>query len=170
MKELHTSRNIVLLAAVLTALFFVWVTWATCTFTTGSCFDSDPQMGSTEIKEVTFVIDGDSFTVEGGREVRLIGVDAPERGDPYYEEARQLLTSLIYKEKVLLEIDIDDRDKYKRDLRYVYVDDTFVNEKMLAEGFATQLTIPPNIKYVELLKNAQDKAREENIGVWKEIQ
>lgn len=166
MKDLHTSRNIILLAAVLTTLFFAWVTWATCAFTTGSCFDSDQEMGPIEIKKVTFVINGDSFTVEGGTQVRLIGVDAPQRGEPHYEEARDFLISLIYEEDVLLEADIDDRDKYKRDLRYVYIDDVFVNEKVLAEGLATQLTIPPNIRYVDLLRSAQEKAREQKIGVW----
>ena len=49
------------------------------------------------------------------------------------------------------------------------MEDTFVNAKILQEGFALLYTIPPNVKYVDLLVKAQEDARKNNRGLWAEI-
>jgi len=165
MFNLHTSRNVMLLATVLSVLFFGWFTWGVCTFSNDSCF-GPPEAGPKEVRTVTFVIDGDSFTVKGGDEIRLIGIDTPERGSSYYAEARTFLKDLIDGRKITLEEDLDDEDKYDRQLRYAYIDNMFVNAVLVEEGYAKVLTISPNIKYAEILQDAQKKAQREERGIW----
>lgn len=67
------------------------------------------------------VHDGDTFRLQNGTEVRLIGVDAPNRGVDGYSEATDMLQSLIDDERVYLEYDRYQDDKYGRILAWVWV-------------------------------------------------
>jgi len=69
---------------------------------------------------VTKVIDGDTIIIAGGTHVRLLGIDADEKGAPCYEAARQQLENLILSQTVILESDQQDVDQYGRKLRYVF--------------------------------------------------
>ena len=95
---------------------------------------------------VVRVVDGDTIVVliNGVQEkVRLIGVDTPEIFDPrglaqcFGEEANVFTRSLLDNKVVRLEADASqgDRDKYERLLRYVYLDNTLVNERIISEGY-----------------------------------
>lgn len=71
---------------------------------------------------VAEVTDGDTFTLQNGVGVRLIGIDAPNRGDGKWEEAREALTKLIGDKRVYIEYDRYQDDKYGRVLAWVWVD------------------------------------------------
>lgn len=127
---------------------------------------------------VTKVIDGDTIEIEGGQRVRYLGVDTPETVDPrksvecFGKEAKNKNRELIEGKRVILEKDISETDKYGRLLRYVYLplpDGTmlFVNDYLIREGYAKVLTIPPDVKFAEQFLEAQRKAREGNLGLWK---
>lgn len=113
------------------------------------------------------VIDGDTIYVMGLGKVRYIGIDCPEVGKPYYEQARSLNAQLVQGRSVQLELDVQERDKYGRLLAYVYADGEMVNARLLEEGLATLLTIPPNLRYVELFEDALRRAKEDNKGMWR---
>lgn len=86
---------------------------------------------------VTRVIDGDTVELDNGDEVRLIGIDAPERGSCGYEEATARLTDLSQGKAATLEPGAsDDMDKYDRLLRYLVVGGTDAGEVLLSEGLA----------------------------------
>ncbi len=68
------------------------------------------------------VIDGDTIVIEGGHHVRYIGIDASERDEPLYREAKEANGALVKGKTVRLERDVSDRDRYGRLLRYVYED------------------------------------------------
>ncbi len=68
------------------------------------------------------VSDGDTFTLTNGVGVRLIGIDAPNRGEERWKEARDALTGLIADKRVYLEYDRYQDDKYGRVLAWVWVD------------------------------------------------
>lgn len=70
---------------------------------------------------VTNVIDGDTFELKNGVGVRLIGIDAPNRGQDKWDQARMALTSLILGQRVYLEYDRYQDDKYGRVLGWVWV-------------------------------------------------
>jgi endonuclease YncB( thermonuclease family) len=97
---------------------------------------------------VTNVIDGDTFQYYDSDTytfeiVRLLCIDTPEKNEEGYEEAKEFLESLILGEQITLNSSIADRDNYGRQLRYVYIDDLFVNKELLNKGYAELLIIPP---------------------------
>ena len=126
---------------------------------------------------VTYVIDGDTIVVtKPGKteKVRLIGVDTPETVDPrkpvqcFGKEASAFPKSLLTGKSVRLERDPtqDDRDKYGRLLRYVYLGDTLVNEKIIAEGYGYEYTYHIPYLHQAEFKNAELLAQESKKGLW----
>lgn len=115
---------------------------------------------------VTRVIDGDTIVLAGGEHLRYIGVDTPEIGQTYYEEAKKANEELVLGKKVRLEKDVSEVDRYKRLLRYVYVDDTFVNAELVKRGLARAKAYRPDIKHQSELEALEKEAILEGIGLW----
>jgi len=117
-------------------------------------------------KQVSEVIDGDTFRI-GSQSIRLIGIDAPEIGEPCSLEAKEKLGEILLGNEVRLEKDIIEKDEYGRLLRYVYADNLFVNAEMIRLGLARVEEIKPNTKYSELFLDEENKARKAKRCVWK---
>ncbi len=130
---------------------------------------------------VVRVVDGDTVYVRlrsgSLRRVRLIGIDAPElygrTGPPSAEVrilarlARDFTRRHLLGREVGLELDIQTRDAYGRLLAYLWTPDgVLFNMLILREGHARVLTIPPNVKYADLLLACQREAREQRRGFW----
>lgn len=115
--------------------------------------------------EVLRVIDGDTFIFqENGTEMkmRLIGVDAPESVHPDEEKNTEegVLSSAYTKEAlegktVGIEFDVQMKDSYDRYLVYVWIDEELFNKRILEDGYAALMTVPPNVKYVDYLKRGE---------------
>lgn len=122
--------------------------------------------------KVTKVIDGDTFEIEGNKKIRLIGINAPEMGQPYSLLAKEKLEELILNKNVRLKKDVSEKDKYGRLLRYVFQDKIFVNLELIKQGYAQIYTLPPDIKYQEKFYQAQKYAQTNKLGLWsgKQIQ
>lgn len=128
--------------------------------------------------QVRKVVDGDTFWIDDGSKkglkVRLIGVDAPESRNSgtketgyFGRESSDYLKTLISGKKVRLEYDVGHLDKYGRTLAYVYLEDgTFVNATLVKNGYATVMTVPPNVKYADVFLKLERKARNRNKGLW----
>lgn len=112
---------------------------------------------------VTKIIDGDTIIVEGGRTVRLLGMDAHERGEPCYKEAAEELSELILNKQVRLEADSRDKDKYRRYLRWLWLDDMLVNEQLVADGLAIARQ-GDSAKYAGRIAAAEKDAIEDKTG------
>lgn len=104
---------------------------------------------------VTFVIDGDTIVTDVGA-VRLVGIDAPEKGKCGYEEASERLRTLVDKKEVTL---IDDtkqpnRDDYGRLLRYVERDGEDVGMVLIREGFVSAFPWLPSdrLEFYQMLE------------------
>jgi micrococcal nuclease len=68
---------------------------------------------------------------------------------------------------VSIEFDVEKRDKYNRLLAYLKTKDgILINSLMLKHGYALLYTVPPNVKYVDVLRRAQKEARDKAIGIW----
>lgn len=122
---------------------------------------------------VARVVDGDTIELEDGSKVRYIGVNTPESVDPrrpvgcFGKEASAYNKSLVSGKVVQLVGDVGDTDKYGRLLRYVYLEDgTFVNLKLVQDGYASVMTVPPNVKYRDVFVQAEREAREKKMGLW----
>jgi len=122
-----------------------------------------------ELFKVTRVIDGDTIEIETGERVRLICMDTPERGEEGYIEASNYLQVLILNKEVKLVKDVSETGKYGRLVRYVYVDDLFVNEKMVEEGYAKVYWYNPDITLCPQIEEAEKRARENKKGIWADV-
>ncbi|MBI2028346.1 MAG: thermonuclease family protein [Candidatus Levybacteria bacterium] len=131
-----------------------------------------------DLYQVTKVIDGDTISVniDGKNEViRLLGIDSPESVDLREEaqcfgkEASDKAKILLTGKKVSLESDQTqgDRDKYKRLLRYVFLEDgTNFNRLMIELGYAHEYMYKTPYRYQMEFKLMEDKAREKKVGLW----
>lgn len=122
---------------------------------------------------VSRVIDGDTIELESGARVRFIGINTPETVDPrttvqcFGKEASDYTKALLGDDIVVLKKDITDTDKYGRLLRYVYLPDgTFVNLKLVQEGYAYANVYPPDIAHSREFSAAQSAARSASLGLW----
>lgn len=127
--------------------------------------------------KVTEVVDGDTIQVDmnGTQEkVRFIGVDTPETKKPnapvqcYGPEASEFTKQALTGKSVRLEADPldDNRDRYGRLLRYVYLQDGSLLEETLIKqglGFA-YLSFPFQKK--EQFAKLQEDAQTNKVGLW----
>jgi len=114
---------------------------------------------------VARVIDGDTCVLENEERVRYLGINAPEQGDPYFNEATQANSDLVAGKVVRLEPKDPSRDKDDRLLAYVFVNGVFVNEELLRLGYA-HIQRPLAAKYRDRLLKAQKAAWQEALGIW----
>ena len=125
---------------------------------------------STTVKRV---VDGDTIELENGQKVRYIGINTPETVDPrkpvecFGREASEENKKLVAGKNVRLVKDVSETDKYGRLLRYVYLDDIFVNDHLVKNGFAQVSTYPPDVKYKNMFLESQRQAKIANAGLWK---
>jgi micrococcal nuclease len=121
---------------------------------------------------VAEVIDGDTIKLENGQVVRYIGIDAPETVHPdkpiqcYGKEAFNKNKELVEGKEIEMEKGVPESDEYARLLRYIWVEDIFVNEYLVREGFARSSTYLSGIEYKEKFEEAEREAREEGRGLW----
>jgi micrococcal nuclease len=66
----------------------------------------------------------------------MIGIDAPELSQPGGEKSREYLVKLVLDKGITLETGYEDRDKYNRLLRFVYLGNLCINEEMIKQGYA----------------------------------
>lgn len=140
-----------------------------------------------ETGRVVEVVDGDTLRVRVGsdvRAVRLIGIDAPEKGHPrtgrefLAEEASRHLAALCGGKTVRLEADREDADRHGRLLRYVFLpasatgsarpgEALFVNLEMVRRGYARALRRFPFSRLAAFL-DAENEARRNGRGLWRD--
>lgn len=122
--------------------------------------------GNVQEFKVTRTIDGDTMDLENGYRVRLLGIDSPEVGQPFYREATDALKEMTEGKKVKLEKDPRwEKDVYGRSLRYVFMDGLFVNKEMVRKGLA-RLEADEDSKYYSALEQAEKEAIEKRLGIW----
>jgi micrococcal nuclease len=125
-----------------------------------------------EIHKVVNVVDGDTIKLDNGEVVRYIGIDTPETVHPskpvqcFGKEASQKNEELVLNKEVRLVRDVSETDKYNRILRYVYVEDVFVNDYLVRNGFAKSSSYPPDVKHQDQFKEAEEEARNNKRGLW----
>ena len=120
--------------------------------------------GASNNTVVTKVIDGDTVVVEGGWHVRLLGMDADEKGYPCYEPAKTRLEELVLSKQIKLEKDKSDVDQYGRCLRYIFVGNENIDVQLVKEGLAVARFYAPDIKYKTEITEAEKQAQTNKIG------
>lgn len=126
------------------------------------------------------VSDGDTVVIQDGSDnqykIRFVGIDAPESRNVgnrkqvqvFGSEAKNHLKKLLFNKKIRLEFDVQKIDRYGRTLAYVYLENgVFLNQYLVQKGYARMATFPPNIKYVDIFRKSEEKARKNKLGMWK---
>ncbi len=151
---------------------------------------------SLERTRVVSVPDGDSLQLSDGRRVRLLGIDAPERGRCMAGEARDQLVALALGKRVRLENLVT--DDYGRTLANVIVvdwklpgtrpgleaeskdvipakagiqssfSDPLLQHALLSAGLARNRSSSSN-PYNQVLKDAQETAKSAKLGIWSDV-
>jgi micrococcal nuclease len=115
------------------------------------------------------VVDGDTVTLAPGGRARLIGVDTPEvygRPECFGREASAFATRRLAGRRVTVVVGTEPRDRYGRLLVYLYAGGRLFNDELVRKGYATPLTIAPNIERAIELRAAGRLARERDLGLW----
>lgn len=118
---------------------------------------------------VVGVSDGDTFTLleeatKANVKVRLYGVDAPEKKQPFGEKSKQFASELCFRKNV--NIEVVNKDRYGRSVAYVYLEDgTNVNYELVKAGMAwhyKQFSKDPELDRLET------EARKKRVGLWRD--
>jgi len=119
---------------------------------------------------VVHLVDGDTLDVAlagGGEErVRILGINAPERGECLAGEAAEALGRLVDGAEVQLVADRSDRDRYGRLLRYVERGGVDVGVELVREGYAVVRVSEPDTARRAALRAAESAARDAQRGLW----
>jgi endonuclease YncB( thermonuclease family) len=114
---------------------------------------------------VVKIADGDTLTVldetNTQHKIRLAGIDAPEKAQPFGTKSRENLAAKVFGKTVRVEV--IDVDRYKREVGRIYLGDRFINLEMVRNGFAW--------RYVRYDKPgeftaAEGEARDARRGLW----
>jgi len=124
--------------------------------------------------KVVDVVDGDTIKVlldQDGQTytVRYIGMDTPEstsQVEYFGAEASAKNVQLVFGKTVTLIKDVSETDIYGRLLRYVLVDNIFVNYELVAQGYANTASFPPDIACIPTFQEAEQKASASKLGLW----
>ena len=121
---------------------------------------------------VVEILDGDTFDLGNEERVRIIGINTPEKGRPFSDEATEALSEIIMGKEVTLVNDSknDDADSSGRLLRHVYVDGVSVNYEMIRTGMAFWYPYSSGTDMDESYQEAQEAAANDHAGLWTESQ
>ncbi len=110
------------------------------------------------------VIDGDTIVIDSGESVRLLGINAPERGEFYFDEAKKFLEDKVLNKTINLECSAEKYDKYGRLLAFLHFGKENVNVELVKNGFAN-VYILDDKKNEGILRKAWEECIEKNIGI-----
>lgn len=128
--------------------------------------DSSSQIDSLSTYKVIAIVDGDTYDIlvdnSKAVRVRMEGIDAPERGMPFYKASKKHLSELCFGR--LVKLRPSGLDRYKRILAYTYLDNgTELSAQMIRDGYAwhyAKYNSDSNLARLEV------EARGAKAGIW----
>lgn len=128
--------------------------------------DNNKTESNSETGRVVGIIDGDTYDIllygHNTVRIRMEGIDAPEKGMPFYKKAKRHLSDLCFGKTVRLEI--RNTDKHGRKVAFSYLEDgTELSHEMIKAGLAWHFK-----KYNtdEDLAKLEIEAQNAKIGIW----
>ena len=111
-------------------------------------------LSNEEIIKVERVIDGDTVVVNGSS-FRLLGINTPERGEYLYAESKEYLEENVM--NISLTAEKKGKDRYGRELVYLYDGNKNINKEIIKEGYANYY-----------FPSGKDKHYNEFVKAWEE--
>lgn len=122
---------------------------------------------------VVGVTDGDTLTIldtsDQQFKIRLSGIDAPEKGQPFGSQAKESLSAMVFNKQVVIES--DKKDRYRRRVGKVQHEGTDVNLEQVKRGMAwhyTAYAMEQAPADREAYASAEVEARAQRRGLWRE--
>lgn len=104
--------------------------------------------------------------LKDNRAIMLIGIGVPTHASKYRKMCDEKFYSLTLNKVVKIEYDVlKSGDNFL--FGYLYVDDVFVNAKMVSEGYAWVKSDPPNNRYDSIFAELEETAKKKKDGIWK---
>lgn len=119
--------------------------------------------GKSQEKIITKIIDGDTVIIEGGKSVRLLGIDCDEKGRKCYTPAKNRIDELTLGKTAALESEKEDEDMYGRKLRWIFIDGVNINKELVEEGYCVARFEQESV-YKSQVQEAEQTAIKEKIG------
>ncbi|UUX51153.1 thermonuclease family protein [Nisaea acidiphila] len=125
---------------------------------------------------VTEIVDGDTLVLRSGKQVRLVGIQAPKlplgrvgfEAWPFAEEARAALLRLTEAQTVSLHFGGRHEDRYRRYLAHLTLPNgTWVQGRLLLDGMARVYSFHDNRALIAEMLALERRARSERRGIWK---
>lgn len=120
------------------------------------------------IGKVVHIVDGDTYDLLTANNqtirIRLEGIDAPERGMPYYKVSKNYLGQLCMNQQIkFMQTGID---RYKRALGFSYLpNNKEIGEEMIRAGMAWHFK---RYNQNPVLSNLEKEARKARLGLWQD--
>ncbi len=132
-----------------------------------------PAWAEVLVGKVVALADGDTITVLDGSKVqhkiRLAGIDAPERKQPFGQRAKEQLSHLVFGKTV--HVETEKIDRYGRQIGKVLIDGRDANLAMVTAGLAwhyksyqAEQSSADRLLYA----SAEEDARAVRAGLWRE--
>jgi endonuclease YncB( thermonuclease family) len=129
----------------------------------------------TIVGKVVGVADGDTVTVLDGdrvqHKIRLSGIDAPEKNQPFGQRSKESLSGLVFGKSV--SVDTTKKDRYGREIGKVLVDGKDANLEQVNRGmawhykaYAREQPLADREHYAAAEQSARDAKR----GLWSELE
>ncbi len=151
--------------------FFLLVAWLSA-----AAADACSPPATAQPVQIRYVHDGDTLILRDDTRVRLIGINTPEvarKGQPAEAlavKARNRLRQLLFQHdnRARLVYGKQKQDPHGRSLAHLWLaDDSNLAARLLAEGLGWSIAIPPNIRFLDCYREAEETARTASLGVWK---
>ena len=135
----------------------------------GEKSSATPDSGA-DFWRATEVVDGDTLYVVGSGgelKVRVLGINTPESGECFSEEATDALEDLVADADLVLVADQTDLDQFERSLRYVETAEGLdVGAALVAGGYAISRRYEPDVARNALYSDLQATAQRDRVGLW----
>lgn len=124
---------------------------------------------------VVEIADGDTLRLDDGREVRLVGLQAPKlplgrpnfESWPLAERAKAALGELTLGREAILAYGGRREDRHGRRLAHLFLEDgTWVQQEMLRRGLARVYSFADNRALIDRMLRVEREARTEGLGIW----
>lgn len=134
------------------------------------------QLEPGQTAKVIEVVDGDTVVLESGRQVRLVGIQAPKlplgrigfEKWPLADEAKQALEKLVLGRSVTLAYGGQRIDRYNRLLAHLFTaDGTWIQRELLKDGLARVYSFPDNRALADEMLVHEGASRKQQIGIWR---
>lgn len=114
--------------------------------------------------KVIGIIDGDTYDIlknNTSERIRIDGIDAPEKGMPFYKVSKKHLSNLIFSKFITIEF--IEKDKYGRWVGRGFIDKLDISAEMIRAGMAWHFK-----KYSdsEILSDLEIEAKNRKLGIW----